>query len=129
VFDKLLSELMEYYINGDEKYSAMLEGAYLYKARENVFNLILVYNGWDEVLDMDSKKGVCHDNFYDAIGIYLVSYAMKLTDLDFDESSAFVHKNSVKVLYDKNGIFNSFVSNKSKKRQFITIKSGGYNGK
>lgn len=113
VFEKMLDELMEYYINNDGKYSSMLEGAYLYKAREDIVNLILIYKDWDAVLEMDSKRGVCHYDFYDATGIYLVNYAMKLEDFDIDESSPFMYKDRVRVLYDKNGIFKKFTNNSS----------------
>lgn len=68
---------------------------------------------------MDSKKGVCHYDFYDATGIYLVSYAKKLEDLDIDESSPLIYKDNVKILYDKNGIFNKFKNNSLKERKLV----------
>ena len=119
MFDNLLNELMDYYISKDGKYSSMLEGAYLYKKSENIVNLILIYNDWDEILEMDSKKGVCHYDFYDATGIYLVNYAKKLEDLDIDESSPLIYKDNVKILYDKNGIFNKFKNNSLKERKLV----------
>jgi hypothetical protein len=111
MFDKMLNELMEYYINDDGKYSSMLEGAYLYKERKDVANLVLIYNDWDDVLQKYSVRGVCHNEFYNATGIYLISYVKKLQEFDIDETSPFMYKDRVKVLFDKNGIFRKFTNN------------------
>ena len=112
MFEKMLNELMEYYINNDEQYSSMLEGAYLYKERDDIINLILIYNDWDDVLEMDSM-GVWHNDFYEATGIYLVSYAKYLKKMDIDETSPLMYKDRVKVLFDRNGILKKFTNNSS----------------
>ena len=102
-FDQMLNDLVTDYIN-DERYGSALEGAYTYNMSESCARLILVYNMWNSVLDLFSKRGAHFWEFYGDTGMDLRVYPIKSEDFN-NTYKSIISKNDIKVLYDKNGIF------------------------
>ena len=87
-----------------------LEAAYAYKITnidgDSILNLILVYDGWCELLQRIAMNGIYRGN-EDNIGFDLCVYTLNINDFDMNEDSMLLYKDTLRIL-DKRGLFDSF---------------------
>ena len=102
-FDQMVTNLTNEYIN-DDRYGSSLEAVYTYNISEACARLILVYNKWNAVLDLFARRGAHFWEFYADTVMDLRVYPIKLEDFK-DRYESIISENDIKVLYDKNGVF------------------------
>ena len=104
-----------------------LEAAYAYKFvnayGDNALNLVLVYDGWTDLLQKIAINGI-HRGNCDNLGFDISIYTLDINDFDLDENSMLLYKD-VMIILDNRGIFSSLSiqndDNYTKYKKRVTI--------
>lgn len=92
-----------------KNWNCTLEAAYAYKIvnayGDNILNLILIYDGWNNLLQKVATEGIYRGR-YDNLDLDIWVYALNINDFDLDESSMLLRKDTM-IFLDKRGIFSS----------------------
>ena len=91
------------------KKNCTLEAAYAYKIvnayGDSILNLILIYDGWNDLLQKVATKGIYRGR-YDNLDLDIWVYALNINDFELDENSMLLSKNTM-IFLDKIGIFSN----------------------
>ena len=103
--------------------SCTLEAAYAYKYMntygDNILNLILVYDGWNESLQKLATNGLYRGR-YDNLDLDIWVYALNINDFDLDENSMSLYKDTM-IIMDKKGLFSSLEDENNSYKKLRTM--------
>ena len=93
--------------NAEKTKGCELVAAYAYKYKndydDDILNLILVYDGWNSLLQKVSMNGI-YRGLYEDFGVNIWVYTLNVDDFDLDDDSMLLYKNTM-ILLDKKNIF------------------------
>ncbi len=104
-----LSDMVSKYetTNAEKTKGCELVAAYAYKYKndydDDILNLILVYDGWNDILQKVSMNGI-YRGLYENLGVGIWVYTLNINDFDLDDDSMLLYKNTM-ILMDKKNIF------------------------
>lgn len=85
------------------KKKCKMEAAYTYQIASDCLCLVLIYDGWNDLLQDMCVNGRYVDFLYEKIGVNVNVYTMNINDIDFNESNILSGDNS-HIIFDKKGI-------------------------
>ena len=90
---------------------------YVNEYGDKILNLILVYEGWTDLLQNIAKEGT-HRGTCDNLGFDVWVYALNEDDFDLDDECMLLYTNTM-ILMDKKGLFSSLEKENNSDKKMV----------